>query len=169
MQGRKPKPTVLKLIQGNPGRRPLKLDEFRPAVAIPRPPAHVRENVEAYKEWKRVTAELAQYGLIAHVDRADLTFYCVNWARHVEAEDIIKKAADRDPIGAGLFVKTPNGFPVQSPWLSVSNKAMEFCWKFLSDFGMSPSARTRVSPSDPQMSLPFTPATGAPAGGFHAL
>ena len=167
MQGRKPKPTVLKLIQGNPGRRPLKLDEFRPQVAIPRAPEHVRDNKEAHKEWKRITVLLAEHGLIALVDRADLTFYVVNWARHVEAEEMIKKAAEASK-GSGLFVKTPNGFPVQSPWLAVSNKAMEFCWKFLSDFGMSPSARTRVTPSDPQLSFPF-PDASKPSGGFHAL
>jgi P27 family predicted phage terminase small subunit len=143
---------VLKLIQGNPGRRPLKLDEFRPAVSIPRPPAHVRNNAEGIKEWKRVTRELAQYGLIAEVDRAALVFYVVNWTRHVEAEDMIKKAADASG-GSGLFVKTPNGFPVQSPWVSVSNKAMELCCKFLAEFGMSPSARTRVSPSPLQGDL----------------
>lgn len=166
MQGRKPKPTHLKLISGNPGRRPLKVDEFRPAVAIPRAPAHVRENKEAFKEWKRVTVELAQHGLIALVDRADLTFYVVNWARHVEAEEMIEKAAKTS--GSGLFVMTPNKFPVQSPWLAVSNRAMEFCWKFLTDFGMSPSARTRVTPSDPQLAFAF-PEESKPAGGFHAL
>jgi P27 family predicted phage terminase small subunit len=146
MQGRKPKPTALKLIQGNPGRRPLNLDEFRPGVEIPRPPPHVRDNVEAFREWKRVTAELARYGLISLVDRAALVFYVIAWARHVEAEAMIQKAATAAG-GSGLFVKTPNGFPVQSPWLAVSNKAMELCTKFLAEFGMSPSARTRVSPS----------------------
>ena len=153
MQGRKPTPTVLKLLQGNPGKRPLKLDEFRPAVEIPKPPAHVRDSKEAAKEWRRVTAELARYGLISQVDRAALVFYVVNWARHCEAEEMIKKAAEASG-GSGLFVKTPNGYPVQSPWVAVSNKSMELCRVFLAGFGMTPAARTRVTPSTPQMSLP---------------
>lgn len=153
MQGRKPTPTVLKLLQGNPGKRPLKLDEFRPAVEIPKPPAHVRENKEAIKEWRRVTADLARYGLISQVDRAALVFYVVNWARHCEAEEMIKKAAEASG-GSGLFVKTPNGYPVQSPWVAVSNKSMELCRVFLAEFGMTPAARTRVTPSTPQMNLP---------------
>lgn len=179
-RGPPPLPANVHQLRGNPSKKSLAslINEFRPAVSIPRPPAHVRKNVEALREWKRVTRELAQYGLIAEVDRADLTFYCVNWARHCEAEDRIKQetemqsaaliAAGEDPSDAsGLYIKTPNGFSVQSPWLQVSHKAMEFCHKFLSDFGMSPSARTRVSPSDPQMSLfgakPVTP------GGFNSL
>jgi P27 family predicted phage terminase small subunit len=153
MRGRKPSPTHLKLVQGNPGRRPLKLDEFRPLVEIPKPPGHVLKNAEAAKEWRRVTRELVQYGIISKVDRAALVFYVINWARHVEAEDMIAKVAAASN-GSGLFVKTPNGFPVQSPWVSVSNKAMELCCKFLIEFGMSPSARTRVIPGNPQLSLP---------------
>jgi P27 family predicted phage terminase small subunit len=151
MQGRKPTPTALKLIQGNPGRRPLNLDEFRPDVAIPRCPGHLQG--EGRKEWKRISAELAKYGLMSEVDRAALTFYCINWARHVEAEEMIKKAA-KAAGGSGLFVKTPNGYPVQSPWLAVSNKAMGLCKAFLAEFGMSPAARTRVTSSTPQLGLP---------------
>ena len=151
MQGRKPKPTALKLVQGNPGRRPLNLDEFRPDVAIPRCPSHLQG--DARKEWRRISAELAKYGLMSEVDRAALAFYCVNWARHVEAEEMIERAAKASG-GSGLFVKTPNGYPVQSPWLAVSNKAMELCRAFLAEFGMSPASRTRVTPSTPQLSLP---------------
>lgn len=97
------------------------------------------------------------------MDRAALVFYVVNWARHCEAEDMIKKAAEASG-GSGLFVKTPNGYPVQSPWVAVSNKSMELCRVFLAEFGMTPAARTRVTPS-PQMALPGL----EPKEGFAAL
>lgn len=127
-------------------------------------PAHVRKDAYARKEWERITVELARYGLISEVDRAAMAFYCVNWARHCEAEDMIAKAAAASG-SSGLFVKTPNGYPVQSPWLAVSNKAMELCRIFLAEFGMTPAARTRVQPS-PQMCLP---GIEKPTGGFDAL
>jgi P27 family predicted phage terminase small subunit len=164
MQGRRPTPTLLKLINGNPGKRPLRLEEFRPAVEIPAPPEHIRDNPEAIKEWRRITKLLAEYGLVSKVDRAALVFYVVNWARHCEAEDMIRKAAKASG-GSGLFVKTPNDFPVQSPWLAVSNKAMEMCKTFLNEFGMTPAARTRVQPS-PQMELP---GIATAKDGFNAL
>jgi len=178
--GRPPKPTMLKLVQGNPGRRPLKLDEFRPAVSIPRPPANVRANAEGLKEWKRAGAYLAQYGMISEADRAMFTCYVDAWMTYCEAVDMIKRAEEsqaaaltakgRNPKDAsGLFVMTPNNFPVQSPWLAVKNKAMENIHRFSQEFGLSPAARTRVTPSDPQMSLQFQAVSGAPAGGFHAL
>ena len=162
MQGRKPKPTILKLIQGNPGRRPLNLHEFHPAVEIPRCPLHLQG--EARKEWRRISRELEKYCLISEVDRAALAFYCVNWARHVEAEEMIDRAA-KAANASGLFVKSPNGYPSQSPWLAVSNKAMEMCRAFLAEFGMSPASRSRVLPSERQLQLPGM----EQKGGFGAL
>ena len=55
----------------------------------------------------------------------------------MEAEDELKKY--------GPVVKAPSGFPVQSPFLAVANRAMKQTKEFLAEFGMSPSARTRVA------------------------
>ncbi len=77
---------------------------------------------------------------------------------------MIEKAA-KASNGSGLFVKTPNGFPVQSPWLAVSNKAQELCFKFLNEFGLSPASRSRVLQSDRQPYLPGM----EPKEGFGAL
>jgi len=35
MRGRRPKPTRLKMLTGNPGKRPLNGNEPRPAAAVP--------------------------------------------------------------------------------------------------------------------------------------
>lgn len=159
MSGPAPKPTHLKVIQGNPGKRPFNLDEFRPDTAIPVAPRHLKG--EALKEWKRITVELAKYGMISEVDRDALAMICTLWGRHVTAENLIERMAKKELqelkkngkpatlATGGLFVKTPNGFPVQSPWVSVSNKAMEMYRMFLSEFGLSPAQRTRVTPGNP--------------------
>ena len=48
--GRPPKPTILKLLEGNPGKRPLNLaDGVNPEVAVPSVPRHL--SVTAVKEW----------------------------------------------------------------------------------------------------------------------
>jgi len=147
MAGPKPKPTNLKLLQSNPGKRRLNFDEFRPLTSIPKCPKHLKG--EASREWKRITEELAKYGLVSEVDRNALAMICTLWARYVDAEVAIEKAAKADPASQGLFVKTPNGFSVQSPWVAISNKAMEQYRLYLTEFGLSPASRTKVTPSDP--------------------
>lgn len=150
-KGRKPKPTALKLLTGNPGKRPLRFDQFAPEARIPCCPAVLKG--EARLEWKRVTTELHRCGMLAEVDRGLLAMLCATWARWVEAERRIAESAASAEDGQGLFVLTPNKFPVQSPWLAVSNRSIELYKALCAEFGLSPSARTRVAPQTTQIQL----------------
>lgn len=160
MRGRKPTPTVLKLVAGNPGRRPVSMDEFRPPAVVPKCPDHLRG--EARKEWDRVTSLLLEHGMISEADRGAIAMLCTMWDRYVTAETMIEKAKETAPGSMGLFVKSPNGFPIQSPWLAVSNKAMEQYKSMCNEFGLTAAARVRVQPTTTQMELPGM--SGAPAG-----
>lgn len=151
MRGRKATPTNLKLIRGNPGKRPLRLDEFRPESAIPSCPRHLKG--EAKKEWKRITEELFKYRMISEVDRGPLAMLCTLWGRYVMAEEMIEKAAAQAPGSAGLFVKSPNNFPIVSPWLAVSNKSIEQYNRLCAEFGLTPASRVRAVPMTSQPSL----------------
>ena len=133
--GRKQTPTALKKLQGNPGRRPLNKDEPKPETLLPEAPAHLSE--EALKEWHRAGGFLLNLGLISDLDLAAFAAYCTAYGRWVEAEQSLKDF--------GVMLKSPNGFPIQSPYLAVANRAMEQMRSLLADFGMSPASRTRVS------------------------
>jgi P27 family predicted phage terminase small subunit len=76
-------------------------------------------------------------GAVEPHGQAALALYCQAWGRWIEAEEALKKH--------GTMVKSPNGFPMQSPYLSVANKAMEQLRALLAEFGMTPSSRTRLS------------------------
>lgn len=140
--GRKQIPTALKQLHGNPGRRPLNEDEPKPEPLLPKAPAHLSD--EALKEWHRAGAFLLNLGLISDLDLAAFAAYCTSYGRWVEAEQSLKDF--------GVMLKSPNGFPIQSPYLAVANRAMEQMRSLLSEFGMSPTSRTRVSaaPADPE-------------------
>ena len=133
MRGRKPKPTHLKLMQGNPGKRKLNSTEPQPLVDIPSCPPHLAD--EAKVEWGRVCEELHRIGLLTLVDRAALAGYCQAWARWVEAEEQLKR---------GLLVRAKNGTPMQNHYLPIANKALAQILSFAAEFGMTPSARSRV-------------------------
>ena len=79
---------------------------------------------------------LAELGLISDLDRAALAAYCAAYGRWAEAEESLKTQ--------GVIVLSPNGFPIQSPYLAVANRAMEQMRSLISEFGMSPASRTRV-------------------------
>ena len=59
--GRKPKPTSLKVLEGNPGKRALNDTEPKPEKKAPKCPTWL--NKEAKKEWKRIATELEALGI----------------------------------------------------------------------------------------------------------
>lgn len=134
MKGRKPTPTKLKILKGNPGRRPVNTAEPKMSAELPTCPKHLQG--EARKEWRRSVKLLHESGILAAVDRAALAAYCSAWERWIEAEEAIKLQ--------GMIQTSPNGYPILNPYLSISNKAMEQMRAFLTEFGMTPSSRSRI-------------------------
>lgn len=128
------KPTALKLVAGNPGKRPLPEHEPKPKIEAPPPPKHLKR--EALAEWKRITPILARLGLVSALDRAALSAYCQAWARHVQAEKEIAKDS--------ALAKTHNGYPIVNPWVTISKQSVEQICRLLGEFGLTPAARARM-------------------------
>lgn len=132
--GRRPTPTTLKLLRGNPGHRPLNDREPQPEPKLPSPPSHL--SPAARKEWKRTGRLLLRLGLVTEIDRTALALYAQAFARWQESEEALRKY--------GMVIKGPNGLPLQSPYLSIATRAMEQLQRSLTEFGMTPASRTRV-------------------------
>lgn len=144
MRGRRPKPTRLKVLTGNPGKRPLNENEPKPDVAIPDCPAELGEI--ARQEWNRLVGELAALGLLTNLDRAALAAYCGAYALWAEATEAIQKY--------GAMIKSPTGYPVQSPYVAIANRQAEIMMRIASEFGFTPASRSRISsPSSSEPTL----------------
>ena len=146
--GTKPKPTQLKLIEGNRGKRPLNRKEARTIPALPAPPPHL--TADALEEWHRVAHWLHQIGLLSEVDRAALAAYAQSYGRWVQAERAIAKMAEKDQLTGGLMIKTTNGNAIQNPLVGTANKAAADMMRYAAEFGMTPSARTRIAAEAPE-------------------
>lgn len=157
MSGPPPKPTHLKLVTGNPGKRALPKAEPKPEKGIPSVPAHLSD--EAKVEWGRVANSLNNLGVLTMIDRAVLAAYCQAYADWVEAEEQLRrygkvvkspiKTTKRTKQGTGDRVEeTSGGFPMQSPFLPIRNRALELMHKFAVEFGMTPASRSRIVVTD---------------------
>ena len=133
-RGRKPTPRNLRLVKGTD--RPDRHNQNEPVVpvSVPEPPDNLTDD-EAEK-FREMAAKLANMRVMTEQDVDALAFYCVNFCRWVEATDIVK--------AGGMMVKSRQGHPMQNPYLSIANRAQSECQKLLSEFGMTPSSRTRV-------------------------
>lgn len=139
MRGRRPVPAEIHAVRGNPGKRGRPKGSTKLPAGMPECPEHLSES--AKREWFRIAPDLHAAGVLTRLDRAALAGYCAAFARWHEAEDQLAASG-------GLVVKAPSGYPMQNPYLAISNRALEDIRKFAAEFGMTPASRTRVRPDD---------------------
>jgi P27 family predicted phage terminase small subunit len=122
-------PTRLKILNGNPGKRPI-LPEPEPRVsdAVPPPPEYLGD--DARGEWLRVAPELYSLGLLTVVDLQLLGAYCDCFGTWVRARRELASDKRR-----GL----------RNPLHSVAKTAMRDMLAFAVQFGLSPSSRARMT------------------------
>ncbi len=129
-RGRKPKPTGLKLVQGNAGRRPLPANELKPAPSVPDPPKWLSK--AALAEWKRLAEPLAMLGCLSDLDLANFAAYCSSYAAYQQAE--------RDFRAAEQW-----GLEERREARLVLGAAERALRSFSSEFGLTPVARLRLA------------------------
>lgn len=138
--GKRPGPTALKILRGNPGQRALPANEPQVQRADPsfdEPPTEIAEDSVACAEWRRIAPMLRLCGIVTNVERGGLLTLCQQWSRYLEAHSKVRQL--------GMIVKKPSGIPVVNPYLAVEQQAMTLCIRLWQELGLTPSARTRLS------------------------
>ncbi|MBA7595530.1 hypothetical protein ES703_02494 [subsurface metagenome] len=141
--GRKPKPTKLKIIEGNPGKRPLNENEPIPQSIAPECPDWLSD--DAKKEWKRLAPELERLGLLTVLDMAAFAGYCQSYAKLKKAEQFIKKHGTtyrlpkKDKKGKIISI-----YHAPYPEVAIANQCLKHIRAFAAEFGLTPSSRGRI-------------------------
>src|SRR4051812_49338495 len=91
----------------------------------------------AQREWYRLVDDLMKLRILTNLDRAALAAYCGAYALWAEATEAIQKY--------GTMIKSPTGYPVQSPYVSIANRQAEIMMRIASEFGFTPASRSRIS------------------------
>lgn len=131
--GRTKKPAALKLLDGNPGKRPI-LVEPKPVPIAPECPIWLSDF--AQEEWARVYEKLERLGLLTEVDGTAFEAYCTAYGQFKEAHLILREK--------GLTFSTPNGYEQQRPEVAIANNAAKVMRGFMIEFGLTPAARARL-------------------------
>ncbi len=133
-RGRKPLPTKIKQLRGTFRPDRAKGNEPKVESAIPEPPDWL--SADALAEWKRLAPQLAAAGLLTKLDRAALASYCSAWGDLCEANRTLQEF--------GSTYVTEKGAIVLHPMLKVVERSRQALRAFAAEFGLTPSARTRV-------------------------
>lgn len=140
-RGPKPKPTALRRLNGNPGKRAYNHAEPQAPDGVPDCPSHL--GYAAREEWDRLAEPLHSMGVVTIADRAALAAYCQCYGRWVEAEEKLQSTP--------MLLKTSTGYVQQSPWLSIANKQLELMGRYMAELGLTPASRSRVASLAPML------------------
>lgn len=146
-QGPSPKPTALRIIEGNPSKRPLNDAEPTPAPNRGKPrPAHTSPwmNDEAKKMWRRLVPELEKLQLYTVVDWVAMAMLCETYALYIDQVKEINRQ--------GTTFVTETGYEGIRPCVSIARKALKDLESLLCEFGLTPASRSRIKVGLPSSS-----------------
>jgi P27 family predicted phage terminase small subunit len=140
------KPTALKLIEGNKGKRGLNKQEPDPEYLEDlTAPAYLSD--AAKEVWEDVAPNLRRSRLLTKIDVHMLAMGCnaiaqYRIAAHHAGDNLVKSKMVEPTDGDGPAVATGEHV---NPWLIVQSMSFKQAMSVFQQFGMSPSARARVS------------------------
>ena len=135
MPGPAPKPTALALYRGKKRDNPNRAKEPKTRVICPPAPSFL--DATAKKEWRRIAKVLSASKVLTESDLVGLQLYCVEYSRWRDAMEQLQTS--------DITELTPNGHKAQSIYRTIENRAFENLIKIMREFGLTPSARTRVA------------------------
>jgi P27 family predicted phage terminase small subunit len=138
--GRPPKPTELKVITGNPGKRPLPENEPKPKPITGHlePPDFLNEH--AAKMWQRLFPILKNINLITEADIESFTMLCQSYGVWVECEYSMQDVGRTD----SYTNKGGNTNETEHTLSKVGQKAFERYKSLCTEFGLTPASRSRI-------------------------
>lgn len=140
-----PKPTRLRLLEGNRGRRPINTNEPQPAPGVPPCPRWLPAAARA--EWKRVTKALPE-GLLTQADRGVLVAYCIAFGE-------LQWAVETLAAEGRVITIEKSGYQAPHPAVAMERSAWEAVRKLAGVLGLDPSSRTRLSVPEPPSNDPL--------------
>ena len=139
-RGPKPKPTKLRVFEGNPGKLPICANEVDPESAVLKA---VLKACPSYlgragrKVWRDTAKILHPLGLLTVADLGSFGLYCAAWDEFEEAKKDIKTN--------GLLVEGAGGAQIRNPAIMVVQSSRQAIRQFGALFGLSPVDRIGMS------------------------
>lgn len=137
MRGRKPTPTALRVLRGNPGKRKFNREEPQPDELSTACPDQITDP-EARKEWDARIVPAIETGQITSADFVFAVAHCELWATW---QDQIAEAA----LHAHVVKGGKSEYPMPNPARGMSHKTLMLLAKVDAELGFSPTSRSRVT------------------------
>ena len=117
------------------------LNRNEPTLEPGRPRCPTWLATEAKAAWKQLVPQLEQIGILTRIDGHALAVLCQTWARWRKAEQFIQDHGETYPVkhtdGTVRYLK-------KFPQVTIAESSARTLSRFMQEFGLTPSARTRI-------------------------
>src|ERR1700694_4049549 len=148
-------PTKIRILNGNPSRRPLPTNEPQFTPGIPDRPKSI--SADARKQWDGLIGEMANSGVLRRVDGGALAMLCEDLAMlatlrqglAAQAREITKKAKEKkQPISGNALTALSRTTEGRRTLTTIRELSAQIIIQ-RREFGLTPSSSTRVQASGP--------------------
>src|SRR5262245_2046406 len=134
--GPSPTPAHLRLLKGNPAKRPLPKEMPAPFLSE-MPPAPSFLLPEAIAEWERTGTELIRLRVLSSLDLPSFAVYCQAWGRFCQAEQMLQQTS--------LVVAGSHQQPMSQPLIRIARASAQQMVDLATQFGLTVAARSRIA------------------------
>ena len=164
MAGRRPKPTIVKKLEGNPGCRPLPKNEPKPKQVAGLPPCPKHLKGLARRCWTRVGTQVVKMRVMTEADVDALEVLCLTYQEYREAFAVIETQGQTYMVPRyrddGSVFEEPKIRP-EARIVSDAGKRLRMLYV---EFGLTPSSRARVQVTPDEDSKGFAAFVAERAG-----
>jgi P27 family predicted phage terminase small subunit len=129
-RGPAPKPTRLRVLEGNRSHRPLPVGEPKPRPFLPRPPAYLRGEARTY--FQQQARRLYDLRMLTELDVQTLVMAAKLWQRWLQAEESVERSLQ----ASSRLIRSK---------VLIAAKYAGLYSRLASEFGMSPASRVRLA------------------------
>lgn len=158
-----PKPTELRMLQGNPGKRAINKDEPQLGRVLIKCPDRYDAKSYEREAWEMFAPVLYDMGVLTEADKGAVILLAEAWADYRNARD---KLYVPDILNGGLYYDPTvectgdkgQTYVKTKAEVAITSDAWRRVQAILNNFGLTPSARTKVKavfdkPDDPMEAL----------------
>lgn len=133
MKGRKPLPTNVRVLSGNPGKRKINAEEPKGEPFDPQAPIWLSEPARQF--WDDLVRMLLPMRVLVAADKFVVAAL---------ATALVEMQAAHKELQHGRTTSTGEGGEKTSPYVTIFNSAQSQVTRLLAELGMTPSSRSRV-------------------------
>ena len=137
--GTKPKPTSLKLLEGNKHKDRINENEPQPSNPLLKSPVWLID--DAKKIWDKYSLVLKNLKIFKQTDEIAFACLCQEAGRYIELQKII--------IKKGYTTSNIRNGDKSIPEMAMARECLKQAKSLMAEFGLTPSSRSRISiPTD---------------------